>query len=142
MALEPTDTQMGGHSMILVGARSHFCCGHKLPQHKEVHGHSYEVWAYSGEPCDAEEWQFAVTMICGELDHTMLNDKIPVPTMENIALYIANEIGAIKVRIIRPVEGLEAELTIDSFIKCPTWTTEIDENVNRDTTPLDLSSGR
>lgn len=95
---------------MLVGARSSFCCGHKLPQHKEVHGHSYEVWAYTAWPVDAEQWQSAVAKACGKLDHRMINDIIPEPTMENIARHISQTLkGVSKIRVVRPVEGLSCE---------------------------------
>jgi 6-pyruvoyl-tetrahydropterin synthase len=97
--------------MMLVGARSYFCAGHKLPQHESVHGHSYEVWAYRKPPCDAEALQTELTLVCGDFDHKMLNDILDPPTMENIAKLVAKMMGAAMVRVIRPVEGLSAEFT-------------------------------
>lgn len=99
--------------MMLIGARAHFCAGHSLPQHPTPHGHSYEVWAYATEGMDAEELQRAVQAACATLDHRMLNDFMPEPTMENIARHIAKLMpGAARVRVVRPVEGLCAEYTI------------------------------
>lgn len=109
MATFTANTQMGGNTMMLTGARAHFCAGHTLPQHPMPHGHSYEVWAFiDGDIC-AEKWQGILRGVCAELDHKMLNDVIEPPTMENIAKFIAQLIGAIEVRVIRPVEGLSAE---------------------------------
>lgn len=93
--------------MTLIGARSHFCASHKLPQHDEVHGHSYEVWAYTALPVDAEHWQRQLDDVCRELDHKMLSDEMA--TMERIADWIGDRLNATGVRVIRPVEGLSAE---------------------------------
>lgn len=98
--------------MMLTGARSHFCASHTLPEHPNVHGHSYEVWAYTDKPMNVERWHNELTAACMWLDHTLLNEKIEVPTMENIAAYLAEKLGAVKVRVIRPVEGYEAELLL------------------------------
>lgn len=98
--------------MMMVGARASFCAGHRLPQHEEVHGHSYEVWAYTDRAVDVESFQGEVSAACKTLDHRMLNDLIASPTMENIALYLSLRIKEVaKVTIVRPVEGLMCEFT-------------------------------
>jgi 6-pyruvoyl-tetrahydropterin synthase len=96
--------------MILVGARAQFCAGHKLPQHGDIHGHSYEVWAYVKEgPC-VEELQRKLQSVCKRLDHKMLNDILSPPTMEKIAEFVAaNLAGAENVIVRRPLEGLTCE---------------------------------
>lgn len=96
--------------MMMTGAKAHFCAGHKLPQHSGIHGHSYEVWAYTIENVCVEEWQSALRSVCADLDHTMLNYVLQPPTMEKIALYVAERMPkASAVRVVRPVEGLCAE---------------------------------
>lgn len=95
---------------MLIGARAHFCAAHRLPQHDGTHGHSYEVWAYTDQPRDVEQFQRELTSACGELDHRTLNDLIEDPTMENIARYLVLQIeGLNKVMVTRPVEGLSCE---------------------------------
>lgn len=111
MATKPADTQMGGHSMMLTGAKSWFCGSHQLPEYPAIHGHSYEVWAYTDREMNVESWKDALHAACMVLDHSLLNEIIPVPTMENIARYIAEKIGAVRVCVIRPVEGFSAEFT-------------------------------
>jgi 6-pyruvoyl-tetrahydropterin synthase len=92
----------------LVGARAHFCAAHKLPQHAETHGHSYEVWAFTAMPVDAEQWQRDLQAVCRELDHKMLEPNLA--TMERIAEWIGDRINAKVIRVVRPVEGLSAEV--------------------------------
>lgn len=112
MAAFNSDAQDRGDRMI-IGARAHFCAGHRLPQHEEVHGHSYEVWAYTEQAIDVEMFQELVVTACKTLDHRMLNEFMAEPTMENIARYLAVRInGATRVRILRPVEGLCCEYEI------------------------------
>lgn len=95
----------------MIGARATFCAAHKLPQHPQLHGHSYEVWAYTDAGVDAEEWQKKLQRVCGHLDHTTLTPELS--TMEAIAKRTLEMMTAKRVRVVRPVEGLCAE--IDSF---------------------------
>jgi len=97
---------------MLVGARATFCAGHKLPQHDEVHGHSFEVWGYADDGRDVEALQRDLAAACRFLDHRMLNDVMPDPTMENIARFIAARVSVVKVVIARPVEGLACEYLV------------------------------
>ena len=110
--------------MMLIGAKASFCAAHSLPQHIGLHGHSYEVWAYA-EGGDAEELQVRLAAACKRLDHSVLNERLPVPTMEEIAKLIASEITVRhpheavewrpkKVVVVRPVEGLSAEYTLEN----------------------------
>ncbi len=104
---------------MLTGARASFCASHSLPNHPGLHGHSYEVWAYATD-VDAEAWQFRLIAACKKLDHSILNELISLPTMEEIAKFIAGEMTVFHphksmswqpkaIRVIRPVEGLSAE---------------------------------
>jgi 6-pyruvoyl-tetrahydropterin synthase len=107
-----------GHSLMLVGARANFCAGHRLPQHAETHGHSYEVWAYTDRPCDAEMFQRELAVACKTLDHRMLNDVLAEPTMENIARYLCLRVnGLVRIHVIRPVEGLACEFNSSTSAK-------------------------
>jgi 6-pyruvoyl-tetrahydropterin synthase len=93
--------------MTLTGARSHFCAAHSLPQHSELHGHSYEVWAYTEMSLDAELWQRQVAEACRRLDHKTLGEEMA--TMEKIAEWMGNQLAADRVVVMRPVEGLAVE---------------------------------
>lgn len=101
---------------MLVGARATFCAGHRLPQHADIHGHSYEVWAYAkvyfNRVSDVEKLQAELTAVCKTIDHRMLNDVIEDPTMENIAKYFVGRMPEVyRIKILRPVEGLSCEWT-------------------------------
>jgi len=91
----------------MIGARATFCAGHKLPQHEEVHGHSYVVWAYTDTWGDAEAWQKFLQSICAKFDHRMLGPDLG--KMEQLAEVIGQNTMARRVEIKRPVEGLCCE---------------------------------
>lgn len=95
----------------MIGARATFCAAHRLPQHSEIHGHSYEVWAYTTRHDDAEEWQRLLKEVCKSLDHTFLAEDLS--KMEQIAQRIGKTMGAKKIVVSRPLEGLCVEM--DSF---------------------------
>jgi 6-pyruvoyl-tetrahydropterin synthase len=105
--------------MMLVGARATFCASHKLAYYDDIHGHSYEVWAYvrcsSDEDFNVEALQGSLALVCKTLDHAMLNDRLSgKPTMENIAIYIAMSLekklrNPYRVVVSRPLEGLSCE---------------------------------
>jgi 6-pyruvoyl-tetrahydropterin synthase len=72
----------------------YFEAAHSLPDNPQIHGHSYHVtlwFATSAEKpvslsgIEKVEWQ--VKRI---VDHRMLNDFIPDPTMESISKYLSN----------------------------------------------------
>lgn len=91
----------------MIGARASFCAAHKLPQHAELHGHSYEVWAYTNQRFDVEAWQQRLRAAVSMLDHRTLSHDLS--TMEQIAGWIGVSVLAEKVVVLRPVEGLSAE---------------------------------
>jgi len=100
---------------MVVGARATFCAGHRLPQHQEVHGHSYEVWGYARDGRDVEVLQRDLAAACRLLDHRMLNEIIPDPTMEAIARFVAARVdGLARVVVARPVEGFACEYDGDA----------------------------
>ena len=110
--------------MMLTGAKASFCAAHSLPQHVGLHGHSYEVWAYVDNG-DAESVQFRLAAACKKLDHSILNEHLNSPTMEGIAKFIADQITVRhphenvewrpkKIVVVRPVEGLSAEYTLEN----------------------------
>lgn len=95
----------------MIGARAFFCAAHRLPQHKELHGHSYEVWAYTDTWDDAEQWQAFVQTECKKFDHRTLGPDLS--KMEQLAQYICEATVAKRVTIMRPVEGLCAEYRME-----------------------------
>lgn len=94
----------------MIGARATFCAAHMLPQHPEMHGHSYEVWAYTDTWDDAEEWQAFVQSVCKKLDHKTLSPGLA--KMEQLAEWICEAVVAKRLIIMRPVEGLCAEFIV------------------------------
>ncbi|MAS87575.1 MAG: hypothetical protein CMH30_06325 [Micavibrio sp.] len=94
-----------------------FDASHTLPDWPQVHGHSYEVKVFVAETePDADyviamkDFNDAVTPVIAELNNSYLNDIIPVPTMENIARWIALRLAAIspqKIIVYRPTLGME-----------------------------------
>jgi 6-pyruvoyltetrahydropterin/6-carboxytetrahydropterin synthase len=92
-----------------------FEAAHSLPDYPQVHGHSYHVevcvWGDASEDyvmreSDLSEECFVVKSL---LDHKYLNDFIEVPTSENIAKFIWNELehlALVGVKVERPSLGL------------------------------------
>lgn len=74
---------------------------HVLDDHKcrRLHGHTYRIrLEFSGKVDEYTGWIFdysagkwAWDQIKGKLDHACLNDQIPNPTCENLALFIMDE---------------------------------------------------
>jgi 6-pyruvoyl-tetrahydropterin synthase len=96
--------------MMLVWAKAHFAAAHRLPQHEELHGHSYEVRVYVEEGACVDALQARLRQILAPLDHTTLNAIIAVPTMENIARYVGECLPeARRITVERPLEGLGCE---------------------------------
>ena len=87
--------------MMQVSSEFHFCAAHRLPNHpglcKNLHGHNYKLVVHcegdiepsSGMVIDFFTLQQVVTAhVLAHLDHTDLNERIPTPTAENIAVWI------------------------------------------------------
>ncbi len=99
---------------MLTWVQASFEAAHRLPQHPAIHGHSYLVRVYlAGEP-DVETVQAALRQLLADhLDHAMLNDRMAVPTMENIARYVAERLpGAKRVIVERPTLGVGCEYAL------------------------------
>lgn len=103
----------------LIYARGIYAVTHSAPGmgRDELHGHSYEVWAY--EPAtgqSAEELQTKVAAACLTIDHKNLDTYwgIGMGTMENMVLYFKRCLPRLaKIVIHRPVEGLGCEATFE-----------------------------
>jgi 6-pyruvoyltetrahydropterin/6-carboxytetrahydropterin synthase len=88
---------------------------HSLPEYPQVHGHSYHVEiCVEGNPWDVYVMRESkINQICYKLkqllDHKYLNDFIDIPTSENIAKFIWNELKdfpIFEVKVERPSIGL------------------------------------
>ncbi len=96
-----------------------FDAAHRLPDWPGLHGHSYEVEVWFEGPAEdgyvmrESELARIVGAVRERLDHSYLNDIIPVPTSENIARYLWRELlpaGKLsRVRVYRPSIGLGVE---------------------------------
>lgn len=87
-----------------MGRRYRFSAAHYLENHPKcgkMHGHNYiveiVVKTRAGAPLyiDFFDLDIRVRPILKSLDHSVLNDIIPYPTVENIALYIFNSISKV-----------------------------------------------
>ena len=86
--------------MLKITRKNTFEAAHHLPQtppgHKcrNVHGHSYELTVVIAGKLDNSGWIIDTAqiddvfkMIHEQLDHKLLNDVIPNPTTENLAIW-------------------------------------------------------
>ncbi len=92
---------------MIIYVQHRFCAAHRLPGYPgdcgRLHGHTWrvEVWV-EGEPgeegmvVDFREIKRQINL----LDHGVLNDTIPVPTAENVASYLFEQIpGCVRLRV-------------------------------------------
>lgn len=91
---------------MLSGARTTFCASH-TDKNGRMHGHSYEVWAYwDYQSVDVDERQAQlVEHVSINFDHRVLHEWCK--RAEQIAESIGTELGAKRVVVRRPLEGLE-----------------------------------
>lgn len=86
--------------MIEIFKRFTFEAAHQLSDYPEIHGHSYSVEvrctgpAADGYVIREEIFSAAVDAVRQRLDHRMLNPIIEVPTSENIAVWIWDQLAA------------------------------------------------
>jgi 6-pyruvoyl-tetrahydropterin synthase len=95
--------------MIEVSVTINVECSHRDIDGR-IHGHSYvvEVWVPAGP--DLPSLAAAVREIAAPVDHSMLEDSIGSPLMEDMALWFLNQIPhAAKVVVRRPTLGFAAE---------------------------------
>jgi len=92
-----------------------FEAAHSLPDFPQIHGHSYcvEVWicgtALNGYVIHEEKINAECLKVKTLLDHKNLNTIIELPTSENIARFIWEELKHLRlfeVRVDRPTVGL------------------------------------
>lgn len=103
---------------LLLFKRYSFSSAHYLPGHPKcgvIHGHNYilEVGlrTESGDALfiDFAEVDLILKPLIKALDHTLLNDLIKYPSVENIAIYILNELRKTRldVKLVRLFETLD-----------------------------------
>ena len=104
-----------------------FDAAHQLPDWPGIHGHSYtaEVWfegtAENGYVIAESALANALEPVRATLDHSNLNDIIPLPTSENIARYIWTRLahlpGLFRIRVVRGSIGFGIEYDRDDAIR-------------------------
>lgn len=89
----------------LNGVRAVFSSSHNSPEGDD-HGHDYEVWAYFGEGEDARQLRRELVAKLEDFDHRRLPDGLAWDNQ--LARHIGLHVGAVRVRVCRPVIGFEA----------------------------------
>jgi 6-pyruvoyltetrahydropterin/6-carboxytetrahydropterin synthase len=91
---------------VIVATEYDFDAAHNLPRYagkcERLHGHTYRLRVLCEAPVDpstglaidfAEVRRVVRTRVVDVLDHTYLNETIPVPSAENIAIWIWDRLG-------------------------------------------------
>jgi len=103
---------------FVIGVSESFSAAHAIPGHEKcgkVHGHNFLVSVEvegelkNGMVMDFFELKRILREIIAKFDHSMLNDLIEVPTSENIALKVFEELKkrglkVVKVRVSENVD--------------------------------------
>jgi len=86
---------------IVVGVSEGFSAAHSIPGHEKcgrIHGHNFIVSVEvegelkNGMIIDFFELKRILREILSKFDHSLINEIIEIPTSENIALYIFEEL--------------------------------------------------
>jgi hypothetical protein len=100
--------------MILTGVRGSLSCAHEPINADifggEIHGHSYEVWAYFENPdgsADVRIFEAELKSLLALWDHKILPPELS--TGEAIAKAIGTLAKCARVEVRRPIEGYAAE---------------------------------
>jgi 6-pyruvoyltetrahydropterin/6-carboxytetrahydropterin synthase len=122
-----------------------FDSAHRLPDngpaspYTRLHGHSFRVEAtLRGPPlppigwvADLGELQAALSVVCDELDHTLLNDHpgLESPTLEALCLFFAERLGSAfptlaRIVVSRPTLGECCALDVAAMERGPRDATE------------------
>lgn len=104
--------------MILTGVRGILSCAHEPINADvfggELHGHSYEIWAWFENPdgaADVRIFQAALGGLLKAWDHKILPPELA--TGEALAKAISLLAKCRKVEVRRPLEGIGAEWTAE-----------------------------
>lgn len=92
---------------MLVAREFRFEAAHQLPDHpgkcRRLHGHGYRVRVVCAAPVDPvtgiaidfyEVKRLVTERVLDALDHSYLNDLLPVPSAENVAVWIWGRLTA------------------------------------------------
>lgn len=92
-----------------------FEAAHTLSDYPQMHGHSYyvEVWLYGNASDGYVIRESEIDMYCSRiktmLDHKYLNDVMALPTSENIAKFIwdnLEDLPLYEIKVERPTVGM------------------------------------
>lgn len=98
-----------------VSVRFVVAAAHWLPNYSgkcsRLHGHNYEIWVHvdgvpdpqSGMVVDFHEIEAAFKPLFERIDHRLLNDVLPNPTAELLAIWVWDELAP-KVKLLCLVE--------------------------------------
>ena len=90
---------------MIVATEFEFDAAHNLPNYagkcERLHGHTYRLRVLCAAPVDAstglaidfaEVKRVVKALVVDVLDHTYLNETIPIPSAENIAIWIWDQL--------------------------------------------------
>ncbi len=95
---------------IVVGVSEGFSAAHSIPGHEKcgrIHGHNFIVSVEvegelkNGMVIDFFELKRILREIISKFDHSLINEVIEIPTSENIALYIFEELKRRDLNVVR-----------------------------------------
>lgn len=95
---------------VVVGVTESFSAAHSIPGHKKcgrIHGHNFlvsvevEGEVKNGMVMDFFDLKKLLREVIERFDHSLLNEVIDVPTSENIAIYIFNELRKMGLNVVR-----------------------------------------
>ena len=95
---------------VVVGVSESFSAAHSIPGHEKcgkLHGHNFLVSVeVEGEPkngmvIDFFELKRILREILARFDHSIINEIIEIPTSENIALYIFEQLRRKGLKVVR-----------------------------------------
>ncbi|MDK2795000.1 MAG: 6-pyruvoyltetrahydropterin/6-carboxytetrahydropterin synthase [Archaeoglobaceae archaeon] len=95
---------------IVVGVSESFSAAHSIPGHEKcgrIHGHNFLVSVEvegelkNGMIIDFFDLKRILREILGKFDHSLINEFIEIPTSENIALYIFEELKRRGLNVVR-----------------------------------------
>lgn len=97
--------------MRTTGVGGIFSASHNSPE-GELHGHSYEVWAWFPAGPDARDLKARLDAVLADLDHQHLPDELAWGEM--VAEHIGGRLdGCIEVEVRRPLERIGARWTAE-----------------------------
>lgn len=97
--------------MIEVAVTVNLECAHRDALGR-IHGHSYVTEAWFSAGPDLVALSEHVKAVAAQVDHTMLEDSVGAPRMEDIASWFLRQIpAAVRIVVRRPTLGLIVQAT-------------------------------